>query len=61
MEVFGTGLVRKSRGVHLLILKAVSFFSCRITAKVPMAKGKEASASNDKEVLEDADNEKKTS
>ena len=54
--------MRDNTGVHLQILKVVSFFiSCRITAKVPLAKGKEASTSNDKEVHEDTDNDKKTS
>lgn len=42
-------------------LKKIIIFSCRITAKVPLAKGKEASTANDKEVHEDNDNNKKTS
>ena len=48
-------------------MKAILFctklyhFSRRITAKLPLAKGKEASTSNDKEVHEDTDNDKKTS
>lgn len=35
--------------------------SCRITAKVPMGKGKEASTPNDQDAHEQNDNDKKTS
>lgn len=43
------------------IKSAVEDATGKITAKLPLAKGKEASTSNDKEVHEDTDNDKKTS
>ena len=36
-------------------------FPCRITAKVPLGKGKEATTANDEEIHEENDNDKKTS
>ena len=50
-----------SADVHLQILYLYHFFSCRITSKVPLAKGKETSTSNDKEIHDDNDSDKKTS
>jgi len=43
------------------IKSAVEDATGKITAKVPLTKGKEASTSNDKEVHEDIDNDKKAS
>ena len=45
--------------IKCFIQVAFVYFSTRITAKVPLGKGKETSTSNDKDTHED--NDKKTS